>query len=350
MRSSGSPAGSSDPAAGAERPVLESHPCNLCGSPGGRFYAKKFGLRIVICRSCGLGRVEPRLSEADIWKRYSPDYLYHDYLPVFHADRSGVDLNLVVSHYIFYLKLAGRVFSPGGRLLDVGCGPGLFLKAAEGQGWAVEGVEVSPSAAEYASAVLKVPVRQSKLEQAGYPDASFDVVTLLDTLEHLGDPLATLAEIRRVLKPGGRLILNTPDFASSSRAMLGKAWAVLTPAEHLFYFREGTLRRMLEKAGFEIPVLVNLLRLNAGFTNSPSALRSRVWKWILGRPKAKKILENAPIMEYSDLLTTGPGRPVEDPATATVFTAGERRSVRTAKRCLRGDILLAVGVKARVQG
>lgn len=328
-----------------DRPVLESHPCNLCGSRTSRRYAKKFGLQIVACRRCGLVRVEPRLAEADILKRYSADYLYRDYLPVFRADRNGVDLNLVTSHYIFYLKLAGRVFSPGGRLLDVGCGAGLFLKAAESLGWAVEGVEVSPAAAEYAASILKVPVRNEKLEQAGFPDASFDVVTLLDTLEHLGDPLGTLVEAHRVLKPGGRLILNTPDLGSASRAVLGKAWAVLTPAEHLTYFREGTLRRMLERAGFEVPVLVNLLRLSPDFTNAPSALRSRLWKRLLGRPRAKKILENAPILEYIELLTHGPGRPIEDPATATVFTDEERRSIRTAKRYVKGDILLAVAVK-----
>ena len=331
---------------GTPDPVLESHPCNLCGSRAARPYAKKFGLRIVVCRECGLVYVEPRLTEADILKRYTAEYLYGEYLPIFRADRNGVDLNLVVSHYIFYLKLAGRVFAPGGRLLDVGCGAGLFLKAAESQGWDAAGVEISPAAAEYAATVLHLPVISSRLERAGIADSSFDVVTLLDTLEHLGDPLGTLTEARRVLKPGGRLILNTPDFESSSRRGLGKSWAVLTPAEHLHYFTERTLRRMLEKAGFDVPVLVNLLRFNPGFTNAPSKPRSRVWAWLMRRPGLRRILENAPIMEYTELLTHGPGRPIRDEATATVFDEAARRAVRRAKRYLRGDTLLAVAVKS----
>jgi SAM-dependent methyltransferase len=329
-----------------DRPALESRPCNLCGSRATRAYAVKFGLPLVSCRRCGLVYAEPRLTEADILKRYSADYLYGDYLPVFHADRNGFDLDLVAGHYLLYLKLAGRVFAPGARLLDVGCGAGLFLKAAETWGWDVEGVEISPAAAEYAGTVLGLRIRNAKLEEADLPEASFDVVTLLDTLEHLGDPLGTLAEARRILRPGGWLILNTPDLRSASRLILGNAWAVLTPPEHLYGFTEGTLRRMLGRAGFEAVAVRNRLTFNPDFTNDPSSLRRRLWKRLLGLAAAKKLLENASWMEYTDLLTLGPGRPDADAlGSAPAVPASGRRAVRRLRRLVRGDTLVAVAAK-----
>ena len=100
----------------ADRPDLESRPCNLCGSRTTRPFAVKFGLPIVACRRCGLVYAEPRLTEADILKRYSAEYLYGEYLPIFRADRNGFDPDLARNHFVLYLKLAGRVFAPGRRL------------------------------------------------------------------------------------------------------------------------------------------------------------------------------------------------------------------------------------------
>jgi len=330
---------------GTDRPRLESHPCALCGSRRTRPYAVKFDLGIVSCRRCGLVYAEPRLGEEDLLKRYSAEYLYGEYLPVFRADRSGFDLELVRGHYALYLALAGRVFAPGKRLLDVGCGPGFFLKAAAGLGWEAEGVEISPSAAEYAAAVLGVPVRRTKLEEAGFPEAAFDVVTMLDAIEHLGDPSAALAVARRVLKPGGRLILNTPDLGSASRRVLGTDWGVLTPAEHLTYFTGRTLRRMLERAGFDVFGIRNLLRFDPDCTHAPDASRRLRWKRFLERSRIRELLENAHRMEYTDLLTLGPGIPAA-PASVPAISGAKRRAVRAVKRFVRGDTLVAVAAKS----
>ena len=334
------------PAGGEVRSSLESRPCGLCGSRFKRPFAVKFDLPVVACRWCGFVYAEPRLPEAELLKRYSPEYFRDEYLPIFRADRTGFDPDLVAGHYEPYLNMAARGFIPGGRLLDVGCGAGFFLKAAERQGWEVEGIEISSAAAEYARTVLGLRVRLARLEEAAFPDSAFDVVTLLDTLEHLGDPLRTLSEVRRVLKPGGRIILNTPDIESASRRELGEDWAVLSPAEHLSYFSARTLRRMLARAGFWKPFVRNLLRFNPDYTHAPSAPRREKWARRLEDPELKKVLENAWLMEYTDLLSLGPGEPSGALAGIPALLKAERTAVRRMKRSVRGDTLVALAFKS----
>lgn len=316
------------PSPDPNRPVLESVACRLCGRRNSRPYATKFGLYLVKCRSCGLVYAEPRLTEADIMKRYSPEYFFKEYLPVFRADEKSFDLDLVRGHYHLYLRLIAPLAGPGRRLLDVGSGAGFFLKAAESDGWDVEGVEVSEAAAGYAARVLGVKVRQAKLEGVGFGADSFDVVTLLDTIEHLGDPERAMAEILRILKPGGRLILNTPDLGSHSRRVFGTNWAVLTPAEHLQNYTGKTLRRTLEKAGFRVVGIRNLLQFDPEYTHDKASRRYHRWKKRLERERTKKFLEKAFWIEYTDLVKLGGGSGAETSRPGLRLGApltGERR-------------------------
>jgi SAM-dependent methyltransferase len=144
-------------------------------------------------------------------------------------------------------------FIPSGKLLDVGCSTGFLLNAARLR-FEPTGVEPSRWAADYAGRQLKILVRRGTLEEAKFPDASFDVVTLVDVIEHLADPLSTLQEIRRVLKPGGLLYVVTPNIASLMARLMRSRWWGLRPA-HIYYFSPRTLRHLLDKAGFE-PILL----------------------------------------------------------------------------------------------
>ena len=325
-----------------DRPELESVACRLCGRRDARPYALKFELPLVKCRSCGLVYAQPRLREADVMKRYSPDYFYKEYLPVFRADETSYDLDLVRGHYHLYLQLIAPLAAAGRRLLDVGSGAGFFLKAAEGAGW---DVEVSTAAADYANRVLRVKVRRAKLEDVAFGPDTFDVVTLLDTIEHLGDPDLAMAEIFRILKPGGRLILNTPDLRSLSRRVLGKSWAVLTPAEHLQYYTKKTLRRTLEKAKFRVIGVRNQLNFNPECTHDKTSRRYRWWKRRLEKERTKKFLEKAFRIEYTDLVRLGGGSENADSARPGLFKRMRRSAYWKAKRFLRGDVLVAIAEK-----
>ncbi len=142
----------------------------------------------------------------------------------------------------------------GGRLLEIGCAVGFLLVAARERGFDVMGVEMSEWASGIARERFGLDVRCGKLEDLGLEDDSFDVVVLADVIEHLTHPDRTLREIRRVLKPGGRVLLLTPDAGSVMARVLGQRWWGLLD-DHYFYFSRSTLRRFLENEGFEVETL-----------------------------------------------------------------------------------------------
>jgi len=139
----------------------------------------------------------------------------------------------------------------GGRLLEIGCAVGFLLVAARERGFDPVGVEMSEWASGIARSKFGLDVRTGRLEDAGLDDDSFDVVVLADVIEHLTDPTTTVREIRRVLKPGGRLLLLTPDAGSTMAKLVGERWWGLLD-DHYFYFSRATMRRFLENEGFVV--------------------------------------------------------------------------------------------------
>ena len=326
------------------RDKIEIVPCNLCRSDSRKTIAAKFGLSIVRCRRCGLVYANPRLIESELRKRYGAAYFFGEYLPVFRADAFSYSLDVIKDHYSLYLSILGKYFLPGKCLLDIGCGAGFFLKAAELAGWSVAGMETSEAAADYARAVTKVKVFYGNLEEIRLAPESYDAVTMLDILEHLPDPMGTLKEVHRVLKKGGILIVNTPDYQSLSRSILGKGWAVLSPAEHLHYFTEKTLRRAFEQAGFRVIGLRNLLIFIPEYTHRRRSIRAGLWRSVIERLEKTRLVENIHRYEYFDLLFAGDDENA-NPLVAGIHSRLKKRIYRRAKAWLRGDHLVAVGRK-----
>jgi 2-polyprenyl-3-methyl-5-hydroxy-6-metoxy-1,4-benzoquinol methylase len=138
-----------------------------------------------------------------------------------------------------------------GRLLEIGCATGYFLKIAREHGWEVLGVEPCRWAAQLASQRFGLPVLQGTLESAALPDDHFDVVVMLDLVEHLHAPLATLARAQRVLRDGGLLVMSTPNVGSLLAGLLrGRWWCIMD--EHLNYFSPKTMGLILQEAGFSL--------------------------------------------------------------------------------------------------
>jgi 2-polyprenyl-3-methyl-5-hydroxy-6-metoxy-1,4-benzoquinol methylase len=105
---------------------------------------------------------------------------------------------------------------PQGHILDVGCSSGEYLARLRSLGWHTSGIELDADAARHAREVLKLDVFTGSAENAlpNYPDGSFDVVTMWHVLEHLSEPALVLRQVKRILKPGGRLILEVPNYRS----------------------------------------------------------------------------------------------------------------------------------------
>jgi SAM-dependent methyltransferase len=153
-----------------------------------------------------------------------------------------------------YCTAHGGGRRPPHRLLELGCGTGVFLDAARQAGWTVSGVEVSPYAAAQARQ-RGLDVRTHSVEDFEWPAGDCDCVALWDVLEHLCDPAGVLRAAGRALRPGGILALSTGDVTSLCARMTGPRWHLFNLPEHLFFFSPAALDRLLRAAGCEIRAL-----------------------------------------------------------------------------------------------
>lgn len=229
--------------------ALESVDCNICHRPE---YIKKFtrfGYTIVECPACSLRWVNPRLVQEAAKDVYAARYFE------IRNSKENTDDPVIesfkIENAIRHLQNIERIV-PVGKLLDIGCGEGLLLSAAERRGWDVCGVEFSPQAAAMAKEVFRDRIIQGTLQSAAFPDEQFDVVTMIDVIEHVYDPASELLEIKRILRPGGIVYLLTPDCGSFFSKIMGKYWFEIKPREHIYYFSGKTLEMLLNKAGFKL--------------------------------------------------------------------------------------------------
>jgi len=224
--------------------------------------------RIVRCRGCGLAFVSPLPAREELAGLYDEPYFTTGAYPgnvhtggmEGHADvlasprlrRRAREEHRGTLRQIEAVWRAQRPREAPPRLLDVGCGAGFLLDAAREWGWAVQGVELSPFAAERAQRDLGLPVVQGELAEAQFPEGHFDIVVMRELLEHVPDPLALLKEARRVLREDGVLFVQVPNDLEGVRMRLWRRVWWMIPPLHLFYFRRETLEALLERAGFRV--------------------------------------------------------------------------------------------------
>lgn len=141
---------------------------------------------------------------------------------------------------------------PAGSLLDVGCGGGRYLRRMQRKGWRVTGIDFDEQATRRVRERYGIDTHTGDLIDARLPTASFDAITMSHSIEHLPDPAATLRECLRLLKPGGHLVVVTPNVESRAASLFGACWRGWEPPRHLFLFSTGTLRQFLLDAGFVV--------------------------------------------------------------------------------------------------
>lgn len=230
---------------------MGEEPCVLCGAlarevvlevrlgPGESF-------RLLRCSLCQLVRTEPQLK---------PDQLEPHYGRGYWGRTRADDLAWVRRDQRHRTAFLAR-FRRQGRLLDVGCGLGLFLLALDPARWDRHGLEAMPLPYQEAARMLGAErIVAGELITAGLARGEFDVVTFWDVLEHLPNPRAALAEAARLLRPGGLVLLTLPNFASYQARRFGEDWYALSLPHHLYHFTPTTLTRLLEPTGFRVHVL-----------------------------------------------------------------------------------------------
>jgi len=210
----------------------------ICGLTEATFVGEKDDRTVGRCNGCGLIRtLNPPA-------KYVEFYTEGDR---YHAERDGqIPYRKRYEHDKVVGRLRWTKIMAGMRVLDVGCANGAFVALAWEHGAAAEGVEINPNMAAWARERTGCPIHAS-LDDAVGP---YDLVTLHDVIEHFEDPVAVCREIRSLVRVGGRLIVDTPDAEDPRFAELGMEWHHLKPREHLWFFTEESLRRLLGQAGF----------------------------------------------------------------------------------------------------
>ncbi|HWN99000.1 MAG TPA: class I SAM-dependent methyltransferase [Blastocatellia bacterium] len=212
--------------------------CPACAVTSSAFVLRGHeGIRLMRCGSCGLVFHNEFSDEAEIREYYDEYY-----------DAENLAFSPITDRRFDELLCSFETYRQSNNILDIGCGSGHFLKVAGGRGWSAYGTEVASSAFEQLSK-LRIEAFCGNLESASYAAAFFDIAYCSEVIEHLPDPVTLLAEIARIVRPGGLLYLTTPNFNSLSRRLLGSKWRVIGK-EHVCYFTPATLARAIREAGF----------------------------------------------------------------------------------------------------
>jgi SAM-dependent methyltransferase len=199
---------------------------------------------LVRCTSCGLLRLHPQPESELLAAAYGSGYAPH-----IRPGLSGKAKGWLERRSVRRLQ---RYLAAPQRVLDVGCATGDLLLAIRNAGNPnVVGVEVGATAANVAQQ-RGLDVRKAELEDVAFADESFDTVILSHTLEHVPNPLVTLHEVQRILRPGGALILWLPNEESTEARVLGRRWIGYDPPRHLTTFGVSTLSTALWNAGLQV--------------------------------------------------------------------------------------------------
>ncbi len=242
-----------DLAGGSSAADLREVPCYFCGTHDETLRFVDGDYRVVECAHCGLVYVTPRLPPDRLYEMYQSEYWESDRAKDFGYTEYLADRELYERTYRRRTRTIRRHRGQPGRVLDVGCAAGFFLAVMREQGWDVAGLEISQPMVDYATGTLGLPdVRRGDLLDAGIEDASLDLLTLWDVIEHMEDPRAHLQAARRALRPDGLLLLETQNVASRFARLLGRKWQHYKHEEHLFHFDPASLGRLLDEAGFEV--------------------------------------------------------------------------------------------------
>ena len=244
--------------------------CPACSRAEASALLRERGRSVVRCGACGLAFLSPFPSAQELSDLYSGSYYSRD---------ETYEQNLSDEIRGSF----GRLL-PSGRILDVGSGAGEFLELARSAGYDVHGLDTSPLAMELCGSA-GLPFTRAELTEFEARECSFDGITMWDVIEHLTNPRAYLRAARRLLRPGGLLVIKTPDvqWAVMSLARLlsrvNGARGVLGYPAHLLYFDASSLAKLLEVAGFEI---VESRHLGSIRTARPRSLRSKAYRLVVG--------------------------------------------------------------------
>lgn len=199
---------------------------------------------LLYCKNCENGFTYPQPTKEELDDLYSTNT---------YRTETGQRFNIYIEKFVNWTverrcrEITASYKKPG-KILDVGCGRGLLLSHMKRNGWQVNGIEYNDETASYANQQYNVNVTTT----TDYPPNSFDIITITHVLEHLNNPLEMLNEYYKLLKPGGLLIVSTPNLNSLQAKFGQRMWFHLDMPHHLFHFSEKSLSKAIIDNSFKI--------------------------------------------------------------------------------------------------
>jgi SAM-dependent methyltransferase len=220
--------------------------CPVCKSGAPVLWEQISRYTYLRCSCCGVVYLERTMPNSELETFYNTSFEVNRDSQARKVDRQGGPL----------LAMLGRLLPDKGNLLEIGCSYGHFLGLAQQDGWDVEGIEISRVAADWARQEVGIPVYAGALEDA-LPKLRlpYDAVVILHVLEHVPEPTRFVSQLRQLLRPGGVLLVRTPNSSSWIASFCGSAWEWLSPPAHICLFTPPSLRFLLEHAGFQVDFL-----------------------------------------------------------------------------------------------
>jgi 2-polyprenyl-3-methyl-5-hydroxy-6-metoxy-1,4-benzoquinol methylase len=272
----------------AELQPAEEVKCPLCHLAPEPFAIDYQGFRLCRCPNCDLQFVSPRLS----FEQLSESVYNETYFPEY--DNFSAEEAEAYRHYFArqlsnYERLLGRK----GKILDIGCGNGAFLRQAESDGWEIFGADIglSPDAHR-----VGCPLWEGRIQDIDFENEKFDVIRMNHVLEHTQNPLEDLKIVRELLNPGGVAHVSVPNIGGISTRLKNfqsrfklksRVWRHYASMHHLFFFTPKTLQKVIEGAGLRVLEWDTPVPKKA----NQNPLAEFLYRYILEAPRISSILD-----------------------------------------------------------
>jgi len=264
--------------------------CAVCAKPLSIIDLQSESYTFYRCSNCSLVQIRPF---PGIQKRTS-FYSYKN--PITYAEKKNKQIyfiskipfgSLLLQKYTegCYQNRYEKIvkLQKNGRILDIGCGDGYFLRKFPKKSWQISGVELNKNLAK--DAQKKTPygtIVTKAIESVSFKKNSFDIVTLWHVFEHLHNPLIILKSIRHIIAPQGYLVIEVPHGNSIYKDLFSKQWQLLLLPQHLFFWTKKSITKALNETGFEIieisyPGVFNI----SGASSCASFLQARNYSFSL---------------------------------------------------------------------
>lgn len=253
--------------------------CDCCGSSDWNPLFSENGVTLGSCPVCDLHYIDD-IPAPDARMTEMEEGHYAGSLEILDASRqAAMERRVADSRFRAFVDLASGLGATG-RWLDIGCGAGTLLDIAGRQGFEGEGIELNADRRAVAAQHTGMPVHGVPVEDLAYPDDSFDVVSMINVFSHLISPSATLVELRRILRPGGMLVMATGEITAGAQRGDMLNWNL---GDHLYFLGDRTIDRYAETLGFEV--------LHHTRRWLPDEMYSRDWLHLKGRDPRKNAVK-----------------------------------------------------------